>query len=192
MRSVAVAAAFGCVFGFVPFDDACAEVVINISKSQQQIGVSVNGAARYRWLISTGRRGYGTPTGNYRPQRLERQWFSRKYDMAPMPHAIFFHKGYAIHGTTEVARLGNVASHGCVRLHPANAATLFALVERQGMKDTRIVVSEAALSSPRPVARRLDLKPPLADEKPVLRAVPPAPRAVPQAPRVNPAESLSW
>ncbi len=185
MRSVAVAAAFGCVLGLTPFEDARAEVVINISKASQQVAVSVNGAPRYRWLISTGRRGYGTPAGSYRPQRLERRWFSRKYDMAPMPHAIFFHRGYAIHGTTEVARLGTVASHGCVRLHPANAATLFALVERQGAKDTRIVVSEAALSSPQPLARRPDLKPPLADEKPVLRAVPPAPR-------VNPAESLSW
>ena len=169
----------------MPFGDARADVVINISKSQQQIGVSVNGAPRYRWQVSTGRRGYGTPNGHYRPQRLERHWYSRKYGNAPMPHSIFFHRGYAIHGTTEMARLGSVASHGCVRLHPANAATLFTLVERQGKKSTRIVVSDAALSTPKPLARRLDLKPALADEKPALRNVP-------VSPRVNPAESLSW
>ena len=167
------------------FEAARAEVVIKISKSQQQIGVSINGTPRYRWLASTGRRGYGTPNGNFRPQRLERNWYSRKYDNAPMPHSIFFHRGYAIHGTTETGRLGRVASHGCVRLHPVNAATLFSLVERQGMKGTRVVVSDAALSTPISLHRRLDAKPALPDEKPVLRNAP-------QAPRVNPAESLSW
>ena len=185
MRAIAIAAALGCVSWFISFDDARAQVVINISKSQQQIGVSINGAPRYRWLVSTGRRGNGTPNGNFRPQRLERNWYSRKYDNAPMPHSIFFHKGYAIHGTTDLARLGRIASHGCVRLHPVNAATLFSLVERQGMKGTRIVVSDAALSTPVSLPRRLDAKPALPDEKPVLRTLP-------QVPSVNPAESLSW
>jgi lipoprotein-anchoring transpeptidase ErfK/SrfK len=178
----------GCVVGLFSLgdarlNDARAEVTINISKKSQQLAVSVNGAPRYRWLVSTGRKGYGTPVGTYRPQRLERHWFSRKYYNAPMPYSIFFHKGYAIHGTTDLARLGGVASHGCVRLNPSNAAALFALVEKQGMKGTRIVVSEAALSTPQPLAKRLDSKPAIADEKPALR---------PQAPRVNPAESLSW
>ena len=188
MRAVAFAALLGCVLGFMPAGGARAEVTINISKSQQQIGVSVNGTPRYRWLVSTGRKGYGTPVGTYRPQRLERRWFSRKYYNSPMPYSIFFHKGYAIHGTTDLARLGGVASHGCVRLHPANAAALFALVEKQGMKDTRIVVSEASLSTPQSLARRLDAKPALSDEKPALRPQSP----LRQAPRVNPAESLSW
>jgi len=58
-----------------------------------------------------------------------------------MPHAIFFHEGYAIHGTYAVSRLGTPASHGCVRLLPAHAAELFALVRSQGMGGTRIVVS---------------------------------------------------
>ena len=70
---------------------------------------------------------------------MERTWYSRKYGWSPMPHSIFFHKGYAIHGTLYVSRLGRRASHGCVRLHPSNAATLFALVRSQGMARTRIV-----------------------------------------------------
>ena len=60
-----------------------------------------------------------------------------------MPHAIFFDEGYAIHGTVYVSRLGNRASHGCVRLHPSNAATLFSLVRSRGMGSTTIVVSNA-------------------------------------------------
>jgi L,D-transpeptidase catalytic domain len=87
------------------------------------------------------RAGYGTPSGTYRPQRLERTWFSKEYYNSPMPHSIFFHGGYAIHGSYEIHRLGGPASHGCIRLHPANAATLFALVKQRGMSDATIIVS---------------------------------------------------
>ena len=48
----------------------------------------------------------GPPSGTYRPMRMERKWFSRKYDWSPMPHSIFFYEGYAIHGTNYVSRLG--------------------------------------------------------------------------------------
>jgi len=120
---------------------AHASVLIAIDKSTQQMSVSVDGAPRYRWVVSTGRAGYGTPSGTYRPQRMERTWFSKEYYNSPMPHSIFFHGGYAIHGSYEIHRLGGPASHGCIRLHPANAATLFALVRQRGMGDTVIVVS---------------------------------------------------
>jgi lipoprotein-anchoring transpeptidase ErfK/SrfK len=120
---------------------AHANVLISIDKSTQQMMVSVDGVPRYRWAVSTGRAGYGTPGGTYRPQRMERSWFSKVYYNSPMPYSIFFHGGYAIHGNYEINRLGGPASHGCVRLHPANAATLFALVKQRGMSDTVIVVS---------------------------------------------------
>lgn len=119
-----------------------AELVIAIDKSIQRMTVVVDGKEQYLWKISTGTAG-GPKSGAYRPQRLEKSWFSRKYGMSPMPHAIFFHEGYAIHGTIYVSRLGNRASHGCVRLHPANAATLFGLVRSHGMANTTIVVINA-------------------------------------------------
>jgi hypothetical protein len=122
---------------------ACAQVVIAIDKSRQQMTVLFDGAEQHVWKVSTGLGG-GPPSGTYRPERLERQWFSRKYDWSPMPHSIFFYKGYAIHGTTYVSRLGRRASHGCVRLHPKNAAILFALVRSQGMRKTTIVVADTA------------------------------------------------
>jgi len=122
---------------------AQAEIFIAINKSAQSMSVVVDGRERYRWPVSTGRDG-GPPSGAYRPERMERTWYSRKYDWSPMPHAIFFHKGYAIHGTYVVSRLGRPASHGCVRLHPSNAAVLFALVRDQGMGRTRIVVADQA------------------------------------------------
>jgi len=120
---------------------ARANILISIDKSTQQMLVSVDGVPRYRWVVSTGRAGYGTPSGTYRPQRMERTWFSKEYYNSPMPHSIFFHGGYAIHGSYEIRRLGGPASHGCIRLHPTNAATLFALVKQRGMSDTTIVVS---------------------------------------------------
>ena len=72
---------------------------------------------------------------------MERTWFSKEYYNSPMPHSIFFHGGFAIHGSYEISRLGGPASHGCIRLHPDNAATLYALVQQQGMEATTIVVS---------------------------------------------------
>ena len=125
---------------FIPVAPAQAQVVMHISKASQRMSVSVDGAQRYVWRISTGRAGFGTPSGVFRPQMLARSWFSRKYYNSPMPYSIFYHKGYAIHGTNYLSRLGGPASHGCVRLHPANAAVLFSLVQRY-RSATRIIVS---------------------------------------------------
>jgi lipoprotein-anchoring transpeptidase ErfK/SrfK len=119
---------------------AGAEVLISVDKSTQRMTVTVDGAERYAWPVSTGLGG-GPPTGTFRPERLERTWYSHLFGMEPMPHSIFFRGPYAIHGTTEVARLGQRASHGCVRLDPANAATLFALVQQQRPANTRIMIS---------------------------------------------------
>lgn len=120
---------------------ARADVLVQIDKSAQRMSVSVDGVARYNWPVSTGRDGYGTPNGTFHPQAMMRSYFSRKYYNAPMPHAIFFYYGFAIHGTNDITRLGGPASHGCVRLHPANAATLFALVQRSGARNTTIEIS---------------------------------------------------
>jgi hypothetical protein len=120
---------------------ASANVLINVDKSTQQMTVSVDGAPRYHFAVSTGRPGLGTPSGTFHPQRLERTWFSKEYYNSPMPHSIFFHGGFAIHGSYEISQLGGPASHGCIRLHPDNAATLYGLVQQQGMEATTIVVS---------------------------------------------------
>src|SRR5258708_4767397 len=120
---------------------AGAHVLINVDKSSQQMTVAVDGASRYRFTVSTGRPGLGTPSGTFRPERMELTWFSKKYYNSPMPHSIFFHGGFAIHGSFEISHLGGPASHGCIRLHPDNAATLYALVRSQGMEATTIVVS---------------------------------------------------
>jgi lipoprotein-anchoring transpeptidase ErfK/SrfK len=118
-----------------------AGVAVEIDVGSQTMEVYVNGNLRHAWKVSTGRRGYTTPGGSYSVKRLEADWYSREYDDAPMPHAIFFSGGYAIHGTYDTKRLGRPASHGCVRLAPGNAAKLFHLVSRQGRAKTRISIN---------------------------------------------------
>jgi lipoprotein-anchoring transpeptidase ErfK/SrfK len=136
---LALAAAF--VIAGLAWTPAHAAVVVQIDKSSQRMAVSVDGMTRYNWPVSTGRSGYGTPSGVYHPQLMARRWFSRKYYNSPMPHSIFFYYGFAIHGTNDISRLGGPASHGCVRLHPSHAAALFALVQRSGPGNTRIEIS---------------------------------------------------
>jgi lipoprotein-anchoring transpeptidase ErfK/SrfK len=141
MRRILFGVACVVVLAFVVLSsDAQANVLVRVDRATQTMDVSVDGASVYRWPVSTGRRGFGTPAGTFRPQRMAARWFSTVYYNAPMPHAIFFHGGYAIHGSYDIARLGGPASHGCIRLHPSAAAALFSIVQREGMHNTTIVV----------------------------------------------------
>jgi len=117
-------------------------VHVKVNVAEQRMDVYVDGELQHRWRVSTGRSGFDTPGGVYRPQRLEREWYSKQYDGAPMPHAVFFNAGYAIHGTNDTRRLGRQASHGCVRLHPEHAEELYELVEEHGASRTRIEIAE--------------------------------------------------
>lgn len=129
---------FALLFCFISLGSAQAYVRVDVDISTQRMEVYVDGELRHVWRVSTGRRGHATPTGSYRPTRLERKWYSRKYHWSPMPYSIFFRGGFAIHGSYETRRLGRRASHGCVRLSPRNAARLFGLVRRYGPKSTSI------------------------------------------------------
>jgi lipoprotein-anchoring transpeptidase ErfK/SrfK len=117
-----------------------ASLVANINVSAQTMTVVKHGRVIHTWKVSTARRGYITPRGTWRPKRMHKMWHSRKYDMSPMPYSVFYHGGYAIHGTNYVKSLGRPASHGCVRLATANAARFYALVKQIGPGNTRIVV----------------------------------------------------
>jgi lipoprotein-anchoring transpeptidase ErfK/SrfK len=122
--------------------DAGTVIVAKIDISEQRMMVFVNGWPRYSWAVSTARSGYRTPVGAYKAYRTEKMWYSRKYDMSPMPYSIFFKGGYAIHGTNYVKRLGTPASHGCVRLHTDNAKQLYALVREAGVATTPGIVTQ--------------------------------------------------
>jgi hypothetical protein len=159
MRSFFVAVAAVMLFAA---GAAEAKVSITVDKNSQTMTVAVDGVERYHWPVSTGLPSYETPNGSFKTFRMEQDHYSKEFDDAPMPHSIFFTKlGHAIHGTDSVNRLGNPASHGCVRLSRANASTLYALVEKEGVLNTNVTLtgsSQVALArNPRPnaaVARR--------------------------------------
>lgn len=138
MRVIALIAAILALSAGSAF---AARLEARIDISSQRMKVYQNGKLAYSWPVSTGRKGYATPTGTYRPKRLHRMWYSSKYDNAPMPYSIFFRGGYAIHGTDAVKRLGRPASHGCVRLAPSHARRLYQLVQATGPGNTRIVIT---------------------------------------------------
>lgn len=127
---------------------------IDINLTSQRMTVTENGVVKYTWAISSARAGYRTPTGTFKPQWLSRMWYSRQYDYAPMPHAIFFSGGTAIHATYATGMLGRPASHGCVRLAPSNAATLYKLVGKHGKDRTRISVHGVPSHRPPSVASK--------------------------------------
>src|SRR5215213_10542906 len=135
---------------------AKAAVTVTIDKSVQQMTVAVDGQARYHWPVSTGKGAqYDTPAGKFKAFRMERDHFSKEWDDAPMPHSIFFTpKGHAIHGSFDTKRLGTPASHGCVRLSPANAKTLFELVEKEGVLNTTVMLTGTAPAGAPAVAKR--------------------------------------
>lgn len=140
-RVLAVMAAFFALFATVTA--ASARVDIKVDLASQRMQVSTADGESYNWAISSGRDGYRTIRGSFKPYRNEKKWYSRKYG-GNMPNAIFFRGGYAIHGTGAVGMLGRPASHGCVRLHPANSAKLFALVQKHGKGATRIAINGIA------------------------------------------------
>ena len=133
---------FAAVFALSQAAPAQAGVFIKIDKTAQQMTVSVDGADLYVWPVSTGRRGYDTPNGAYTAKWMEEMHYSKQWDYAPMPHSIFFtDEGHAVHGTYEQRNLGRAASHGCVRLSLKNANTLYRLVEKEGKKNTTVLLT---------------------------------------------------
>ena len=123
-----------------PSAAVAAKVVATVDLSSQTMTVSQGGVVRYRWPVSTARRGKVTPTGSWSAKWLSRNHRSSRYNNAPMPYSIFYTGNYAVHGTNQVSRLGRPASAGCIRLHPSNAAVLFSMAQRVGLRNVRIVV----------------------------------------------------
>ena len=128
-----------------PATAAPATVYAAVSISRQTMDVLVlkgSGEAEiHNWTVSTGRKGHATPPGNYQPIWLDKDHRSKTYDDAPMPFAVFFHGGYAVHATTDTKHLGQPASHGCVRLSKADAAAFYGLVLAYGRGNTQIAIT---------------------------------------------------
>jgi hypothetical protein len=189
---------------FVAGTPAWAKVDITVDKNNQILTVAVDGVQRYQWPVSTGIPSHETPNGSFRTFRMEADHFSKEFDDAPMPHSIFFTKvGHAIHGTDSESRLGTPASHGCVRLSKANATTLYALVEKEGVLNTTVTLtgsSQIALArNPRRnnavarAAQPAEVQQQVSDEAgdPVALAPPLPPQQYVQGRQVMPSQAMS-
>jgi lipoprotein-anchoring transpeptidase ErfK/SrfK len=119
---------------------ARADIVAQISISQQTLTLTVDGETLHVWPVSTARRGYITPKGIFNVQSMHKMVYSAFFNNAPMPHSIFYDGHYAIHGTTDVKKLGRPASAGCIRLHPDNARFLFDLVKGRGADRLQVII----------------------------------------------------
>jgi lipoprotein-anchoring transpeptidase ErfK/SrfK len=132
-------AVFVLAFGF-GLSAAQAALLVSVDRDAQLMRVYISGELVYVWPVSTGRMGYKTPPGRYKPYMLRRMHYSSKYYNAPMPYSIFYRGGYAIHGTSAIRALGRRASHGCIRLHNANARELYQMVQDFGKGSTQIII----------------------------------------------------
>ena len=129
------------VFGLLATPALAGQILVDVDIQTQQMQVRVDGRLTYTFDVSTGRKGHSTPKGRYEVVRMYERYYSKKYDNAPMPYAIFFNGGYAIHGTNDIKHLGKIASHGCVRLHPDNARMLYDLVQQEGRDSVTIKIT---------------------------------------------------
>lgn len=133
-----LALAFSCVMSVT---SQAATLVAKVDIASQTMTVVHRGQVKYRWKVSTARRGKVTPSGTWSAKWLSKNHRSSRYNNAPMPYSIFYNGNYAVHGTNQVSRLGSPASAGCIRLHTENAAVLYKLAQQEGLKNTRIIVS---------------------------------------------------
>lgn len=125
-----------------------------IIKSTQTLYLYVEGERKDSFRVSTGKgKKYETPEMSGKPRGpLFIKYTSRKFPggdykgLGNMPYAVFVRGGYAIHGTTpgNFSKLGNKASHGCIRLHPDNARIFYELVKLMGLEHTWVTIREHA------------------------------------------------
>ena len=123
----------------------------NIILSQQRMYVYENGVLLAIYKVTTGNKTHKTPCMNRKPSGpMYLKYTSKKFPggnymgLGNMPYAIFIKGGYAIHGTTpgNFSLLGRIGSHGCIRLHPVNAKTLYELVQKYTLKNTWVTVQK--------------------------------------------------
>jgi hypothetical protein len=120
------------------FENGVEVMKIKVSTGKEERVVSTSG----RTYVST------TPVGFYRPTKMYTDYLSYTWN-APMPNAVFFIGGIAIHatGTTNYSKLGTRASGGCVRTTLADSKKIRELVMESGKGSAQgnyVIAREAA------------------------------------------------
>jgi ankyrin repeat protein len=100
-------------------------IVVNLKEQKASVFDS-EGNEIFTTKVSTGRKGYATPTGEYVITNKHRAWTSTIYH-ASMPY--FQRLSCSDFGLHAGVVPGYPASHGCIRVPAGNAAKLFAMTE---------------------------------------------------------------
>lgn len=122
-----------------PVPTAEAGLLAKVDLSSQRMEVFVDGKRKYKWRVSTGKKGFPTPKGTFTPYNMKPLVYSKKWKMK-LPHTVWVKGSTAIHGTYLTSRLGRTASHGCIRLAPGNAAKFYKLVKQHGLWFTTVKI----------------------------------------------------
>ncbi|MBI4274545.1 MAG: L,D-transpeptidase [Rhizobiales bacterium] len=113
---------------------------IAISIGTQRVALYANGALVARSAVSTGQRGFPTPTGVFSIIEKQKWHRSNIYSGAPMPYMQrITWSGVALH---EGSLPGYPASHGCIRLTPDFARFLWSATK----KGARVVVANEEIA----------------------------------------------
>lgn len=117
------------------------EVVARVDLAKQRMQVFVAGKRKFVWRVSTGKKGWRTPPGNFQPYKIYRNYYEKRWN-ANLPYLVMIHAsgGIGIHGTHQSGRLGRPASHGCIRLSVGNAAKFYKLVQMHGLYNSKVTV----------------------------------------------------
>ncbi len=155
-------------------------VLIVVSLPSQRLYAFKDGAEWDSTPVSTGRRGYGTPTGTFPILQKHVRHRSRTYNNASMPYMQrLTWSGVALHAGRVP---GYPASHGCIRLPWDFARRLYALTNPAA---TAVLIVPHRLGTPQE-ARAVVGGGPLAPQRvEMARTAPPAPMIMPAGTRIE-------
>lgn len=115
-----------------PEDLAEGERWIDIDLSEQTLVAYEGITPVFATLISSGRKDFDTPEGQFRIYGKhvtitmdDPDGGEEAYSIEDVPWTQYFDEGYALHAAFWHDRFGRVRSHGCVNLSPADARRLF-------------------------------------------------------------------
>jgi len=109
---------------------AAGPLLVTVNLDEQMAYVYRNGVRIGRSTVSSGKKGYDTPTGVFSILQKKQEHYSKKYNNAPMPNMQrLTWDGIALHAGNLP---GYPASHGCVRLPMEFSKLLFGATNAGG------------------------------------------------------------
>jgi len=111
----------------VPADQSESEKWIEVDLSDQQLYAHLGQETVFTAVVSTGTWQHPTVTGRFKVYVKYQAVRMRgpDYDLPNVPWTMYFHQGYAIHGTYWHNNFGTPMSHGCVNMKISEARWLY-------------------------------------------------------------------